>query len=200
MGQVKRAAFVIALAAALAGSTAAAQTRRAVNAPPADQLPRFNADSTLQRPNDWETWVMVGSSTGLSYNPAVNAQPGASPGMFHNVYLQPWAYRDVIRTGKFPQGSMFILAFYEASQTAAPAKRGFYEGDPLPTFEVHVKKDGIDKTGWGFFNFGEGMASATRIGGDASCYECHATEAKLDHVFVQFYPALRSKLAATPVK
>jgi len=162
------------------------------------QQPKFLSDSTLERPTDYEQWVMVGSSTGLSYNPAVNAQPGASPGMFHNVYLQPWAYRQVVETGRFPEGSMFVLAFFESSTNAAPAKGGFYEGDQLASFEVHVKKSGIDPTGWAFFGFDD-KGPGEKLPGNAPCYSCHATEAKVDNVFVQFYPALREKLAAKGV-
>jgi len=49
--------------------------------------------------------------------------------MFHNVYVQPWAYREFVRTGGFPERTMFVLSFYEASRKSAPARAGFYEGD-----------------------------------------------------------------------
>ena len=60
--------------------------------PTAEELPQLTRDGALKEPRDWETWVMVGSSTGLSYATA-GAAPvaGAAPGMFHNVYMQPWA-------------------------------------------------------------------------------------------------------------
>src|SRR2546422_396426 len=35
--------------------------------PPEDQLPRFTPSGQLLPPVGWEAWVMVGSSTGLSY-------------------------------------------------------------------------------------------------------------------------------------
>ena len=138
---------------------------------------------------------MVGSSTGLSYNSAPPPAAGAAPGMFHNVYVQPWAYREFVRTGAFPERTMFVLSFYEASRKSAPARTGFYEGDRMPGIEVHVKQRGIDKTGWGFFGFGDGAAPATMIPGAAPCYSCHASEAAHDQVFTQFYPPLRERLA-----
>ena len=168
-------------------TVAAAQTP----APPRDQLPQFSPDGRLQRPTGWEAWVMVGTSTGLSYSDEVNARPGAGPGMFHNVYLQPWAYRHFVDTGRFPEGSMFVLSFFAPSRDAAPARAGYYPADPMPVVEVHLKKAGVDSTGWGFYNFGEGVEAASRIPGAAACYSCHAKEARVDHVFVQFYPALR---------
>jgi hypothetical protein len=163
--------------------------------PPADQEPRFASSGQLLPPVGWEAWVMVGSSTGLSYNAAPPPAAGAAPGMFHNVYVQPWAYREFVRTGVFPERTMFVLSFYEASRKSAPARAGFYEGDRMPGIEVHLKQTGIDKTGWGFFGFGDGAAPATMIPGAAPCYSCHATEAAHDQVFTQFYPPLRDRLA-----
>src|SRR2546428_59101 len=109
--------------------------------------------------------------------------------------VQPWAYREFIRTGAFPERTMFVLSFYEASRKSAPARAGFYEGDRMPGIEVHLKQKGIDKTGWGFFGFGDGAAPAMMIPGAAPCYSCHATEAAHDQVFTQFYPPLRERLA-----
>ena len=43
--------------------------------------------------NRWEAWVMVGSSTGLSYNAAPAPAAGATPGMFHNRYGNGWRGR-----------------------------------------------------------------------------------------------------------
>ena len=162
---------------------------------PDDQLPRFAPGGQLLPPVGWEAWVMVGSSTGLSYATAPPPAAGAAPGMFHNVYVQPWAYREFVRTGAFPERTMFVLSFYEASRKSAPARAGFYEGDRMPGTEVHLKQRGIDKTGWGFFGFGDGAAPATMIPGAAPCYSCHATEAAHDQVFTQFYPPLRERLA-----
>jgi len=163
--------------------------------PPEDQLPRFAQRDQLVKPVGWEAWVMVGASTGLSYAAAPPPAAGAAPGMFHNVYVQPWAYREFVRTGAFPQRTMFVLSFYEASRKSTPARAGFYEGDRVPAIEVHLKQAGIDRSGWGFFGFGDSAATAAMIPGTAPCYSCHATEAAHDQVFTQFYPPLRERPA-----
>jgi hypothetical protein len=161
-----------------------------------DQRPELTQDGSLKQPKGWETWVMVGSSTGLSYaTPGAAPAAGAAPGMFHNVYMQPWAYREFSKTGVFPEGTMFVLSFYEASQKASPAKAGFYEGDRSPGFEVHLKQAGMDKSGWAFFGFADDTSNGTKLPGTASCYSCHATEAAHDNVFTQFYPPIRERLA-----
>jgi hypothetical protein len=163
---------------------------------PVDQIPKLTRDGALSQPVGWETWVMVGSSTGLSYNtPGAAPAQGAAPGMFHNVYLQPWAYREFIHNGVFPEGSMFVLAFYEASQKASPARAGFYEGDRAPGFEVHLKRAGIDSSGWAFFAFSDSVSPGAKLPGSASCYSCHSKEAAHDNVFTQFYPPIRDRLA-----
>jgi hypothetical protein len=170
--------------------------QRPPNDPPQEQRPQFTKDGSLTEPKDWETWVMVGSSTGLSYaTPGAAPVAGAAPGMFHNVYMQPWSYRDFVKTGVFPEGTMFVLSFYEASRKSAPAKAGFYEGDRVPGIEIHLKQKGIDQTGWAFFGFGDTASVGAKIPGSASCYSCHAAEAAHDNVFTQFYPFMRERLA-----
>ena len=155
----------------------------------ASQSPAFTDSGELLRPEGWEAWVMVGASIGLSYT-----EPGAAPGRFHNVFMQPWAYRHFLESGEFAEETMFVLAFYDASQDADPAAAGFYEGELSSTIEVHLKKQGLDESGWGFFGFSGDAASGEAFPSEASCYTCHAERADLDNVFVQFYPALRGKL------
>jgi Cytochrome P460 len=167
------------------------------NSIPADQLPQFTPDGSLREPSNWETWVMVGASTGLSYNaPAAAPAAGAAPGTFHNVYMQPWAYREFMRTGVFPERTMLVLSFFDASRKSAPAKAGFYEGDRVPDIDIHLKRKGTDQTGWAFFGFTDGAAVGGKLPSWASCYSCHATEAAHDNVFTQFYPFLRTRLAS----
>ncbi len=145
-------------------------------------MPRFTSDGSLIRPEGWEEWVMVGASIGLT--------SGAGPGMFHTIFMQPWAYRHYQGTGEFAEKTMFILAMSQAAQAADPARGGFFEGERMLA-EIHLKQKGLHESGWGFYAFGGGAESAPMIPGDAACYSCHAEETTLDNVFVQFYPPLR---------
>jgi hypothetical protein len=168
--------------------------------PPKDQLPQFTAEGRLLRPHGYEEWVMVGASTGLSYAQSQAAPvAGAAPGMFHNVYLQPWAYRYAIEHRAFPENAMFVLTFFAPSRKSNPARAGFYEGQRDPGFEVHLKRKDDDSSGWGFYGFGsDTTASAAKLPGSLACYSCHKNEAAFDNAFVQFYPALRERLLAKP--
>jgi hypothetical protein len=183
------------VAAAAAVSALALQSGGSQD-PPADQVAQFTKDGRLIRPKGWEEWVMVGASTGLSYaEPRTPPVAGASPGMFHNIYLQQWAYRYAMKNGAFPEGAMFVMSFYAPSRKSNPARSGFYEGDRIPGIEVHLKRAGVDPTGWAFYGFGSDTTStAAKLPGELACYSCHKAEAAFDQAFVQFYPALRERL------
>jgi hypothetical protein len=162
---------------------------------PKSQLPQFTKEGRLVRPRGYEEWVMVGASTGLSYaEPQTKPAAGAPPGMFHNIYLQPWAYRYVMEHRAFPENAMFVMTLYEPSQKSNPARFGFYEGDRMPGFEVHLKNKDVDSTGWGFYGFGDTNTTTAKLPGNLACYSCHAEEAAFDNAFVQFYPAIRERL------
>jgi hypothetical protein len=179
--------------------TGSSGCRNQVETAGSEQLPQFTENGSLKEPQEWQAWVMVGASTGLSYAaPGAAPAAGAAPGLFHNVHLQPWAYREFIKTGVFPEGSMFVLSFFEASQKATPARAGFYEGDRVPGIEIHLKQKGSDKSGWAFYGFNDTASVGTKLPSSASCYSCHATEAAHDNVFTQFYPYVRARLARTP--
>lgn len=191
----KSTTILVVVAAAI--SALALQARKQ-GGPPADQLPQFTADGRLRRPKGYEEWVMVGASTGLSYaQPQTRAPAGAAPGMFHNIYLQQWAYRYAMEHRAFPEGAMFVMTFFAPSRKSRPARVGFYEGDRVPGLEVHLKRAGVDPTGWGFYGFNSDTTStAAKLPGELACYNCHKTEAAFDQAFVQFYPALRGRLLA----
>lgn len=177
-----------------AGRDAVAADSTATDSIPPDQLPRFTETGELVRPEGWEGWVLAGTSIGLGYTePTTLPEPGAAPGIFLNVYLQPWAYERFLATGEFPQGTMFILAGSDAVDRVDPARRGFTMGE-IGLMEVHLKQEGLHETGWGFYGFGGDAASSPMISGEANCYSCHRDEAAHDHAFVQFYPKLRERL------
>lgn len=172
----------------------AAGKEGAEDAVPADLRPRFTPEGDLVRPEGWEAWVLAGTSMGLTYNePADASAPGEPPGRFLNVYIQPWAYERFMASGAFPEGTMFILAGADPVDKADPARGGFYQGE-VSLLEVHLKQDGLDPTGWGFYGFTAEAETARRIPSDANCYSCHRDEAAFDHAFVQFYPAMRQRL------
>src|SRR6266566_3587538 len=89
--------------------------------PPDDQLPRFAPGGQLLPPVGWEAWVMVGSSTGLSYAAAPPPAAGAAPGMFHNVYVQPWAFGS--SSGRAPSPSARCSYSRSTRRRTSPRRR-----------------------------------------------------------------------------
>jgi hypothetical protein len=172
--------------------------REEVAEPAAHLLPRFTPEGELIRPEGWESWVLAGTSMGLTYTEsAMTPGPGEPPGDFLNVYLQPWAYARFMETGELPEGTMFALVGSDPVRRTDPARGGFTQGT-MSLMEVHLKQEGLHESGWGFYGFGGGEETAELIPGDAACYSCHRDEAAFDHAFVQFYPAMRERLDLDP--
>ena len=150
------------------------------------------AGRTLIRPDGVERWVLVGASLGLGYDAGGRS---GGPGMFHNVYLEPGAYAEYIRSGRFPDQTMLAMTVYQPADRVSPLKRGLFEGQFLG-LEVAVKDPKRFEGGWAYFVFGTGGPGAeARALPRAACQHCHATHAAKDNVFVQFYPVLRDRLA-----
>ena len=152
---------------------------------------RFAGDS-LVLPAGIERWVLAGSSLGLAYDaPSAADAAGGGGRLFHNVYIEPSAYEHYRRTGRFKDGTLLALALHPAESSAHPRKDGLYEGDRI-ALEIALKDGARYAGGWAYFGFG-----AARPGARAApfppprCRACHAANAADDHVFVQFYPALR---------
>ncbi len=154
-------------------------------------VPQYDKDGALLRPKNFYTWVFVGSSIGLSY--AKNSD-SSGPGMFHNVYTQPEAYREFLKTGKFPEKTIFIIDMHDSTQNASISKHGYTEGEAMG-MDVSVKDHEHFPEGWAYFNFSGDDGKLTdkaKAFPKNDCYACHAQHGAADNVFVQFYPVLRN--------
>jgi hypothetical protein len=156
---------------------------------PQDDGPHYASDGALIRPTNFETWIFVGASTGLSYEESMKTK---GPGEFHNVYLRPESYRAYLQTGKFPEKTMLALALYSPSEKVSPSHAGYFEGD-FDSLAVAVKDHSHFPEGWAYFNFGSAhdMSERAMPVSKSNCYSCHSKNGADDNVFVQFYPILR---------
>lgn len=165
-------------------------------APPHPPAPRYTPAGALILPPGIETWIRVGSSIGLGYS----VSDESPPGMFHNVSLEPAAYAEYRRTGRFPNHTQLALTIYSAGRGVAPARHGWFEGE-LAAVEMAVKDTARFAGGWAYFGFEPGGRGATSLPFPRErCARCHAAHAAKDNVFLQFYPVLRDppSLLATP--
>lgn len=153
---------------------------------PANEVPELRAGNALTLPADFREWVFLGAGLGMTYGP--NAPAAGQPQAFTNVYVNPASYRAFLKTGAWPDRTMFILEIRGSASEASINRFGRFQTG-LRAIEVNLK-DARLPGGWGFFDFGTAPGPATPLPQTASCYTCHRDNAAVENTFVQFYPTL----------
>lgn len=153
-----------------------------------DPGPRYKGQNLL-RPTDYREWVFLSSGLGMDYDPA---PPGVErPPLFGNVYVNPTSYRAFMKTGSWPDRTIFVLEFRASKTEGSINKVGRFQGE-LVALEAEVK-DSRFPDGWAFFNFtrkGQIFDVAEPLPDSAGCMECHTKHTAVEKTFVQFYPTL----------
>jgi Cytochrome P460 len=191
MKSVLRIAALTATAVGILGLGVVAFAQTAATAKPI-QIAQFTADGKLQKPADLDSWVFLGTSLGMGYNPgSFNA---AHPGQFQVVLMEPNAYRHFVQYRSYAPGSMFLLSFYDSDkQQRSINQNGFTQAD-LTNYEIHVidpaKGDQGDK-GHAFYVFNPNDTQGNPLPAGNACVRCHVDHGAFDGTFAQFYPTLR---------
>lgn len=173
-------------------ATLAAQPPPAETAAPRIAGTVFTAEKTLQRPAGYRNWRYVSSGLGMSYGPAAQAAALTGHVMFDNVFVQPEAYEAFVKSGTWPEGTMFVLELRGSESERPPNNRGYFQTD-LHGIEVSVKDSKRFKERWAYFDFGDARSATPEPA--SNCFACHAANAAVDMTFVQFYPTLQDKIA-----
>ncbi len=171
------------------------------------EQPQYNDSGNLKVPQGYETWVFVGSNLGLGYKQSLAAMTAveakrAERGSFHNIYINPGAYRQFIKKGTFPDPTVLVMEHYvaEDKEPKGIVDKGVFNGKRSGV-EVAVKNtkrpDG-SSTPWAYYVFTDRTdpSKVTPVATafpDAACHQCHLEHASTDNVWVQFYPALRDR-------
>jgi hypothetical protein len=145
--------------------------------------PRYTPEGMLVKP-EYREWVFLGSGLGMTYGPAAGGEP-----RFDNVFVSPSAYRRFVETGRWPDGTVFVLEVRLAESKGSINQGGHYQAG-VAAVEVHVKDEKRFPSKWGFFAFPENAATARVIPPGANCYSCHEQHGAVDTTFVQFYPTV----------
>jgi hypothetical protein len=145
----------------------------------------YTADGQMRAPVHYREWVYLTSGLDMSYT----ASAAGDMQMFDNVFVNPAAYREFLKTGTWPDKTVLVLEVRGAEQKVSINKRGRSQSADMMGLEVHVK-DATLPGGWGFFEFDLGKTTAKMVPRPASCYSCHEMHAAVDTTFVQFYPTL----------
>jgi hypothetical protein len=141
------------------------------------------AEGQMPLPKDYREWVFVTSGLGMTYGSPEAAQDREP--RFDNVFVNRAAYQSFLETGKWPDGTTFVLEVRTAQSKASINNGGHFQSE-LVAIEAEVKSGGK----WTFYGFGKGSATAKPIPASASCYSCHGQHGAVDNTFVQFYPTL----------
>jgi hypothetical protein len=154
----------------------------------AQQDPQFTKDGRLVRPGNYREWIFLSSGLGMTYGPAKQT-PNDAP-RFDNVFVQPQAYKAFLKTGTWPDGTIFALEVRSSTSSGSINRGGHYQ-EGVVGLEVEVKDSSRFPNKWAFFDFGSPNTTAAKaIPTTASCYSCHSANGAVDNTFVQFYPTL----------
>jgi hypothetical protein len=151
------------------------------------QDPQFTKDNALLKPENYREWIYLSSGVGMVYGPARESSASDNP-PFENVFVNPKAYKAFLESGKWPNGTTFVLEIRASASQGSINKGGHFQQDRL-RYEVEVK-DPRFPDNWAFFGFGEKDASAQAIPKTAGCQACHSKNGAVENTFVQFYPTL----------
>jgi len=161
----------------------------------------FTSDGKAQLPTGFRSWVFLGAP--LTPN-ALNNNKANFP-EHHHVYVQKQNLDAYMKTGSFPEGTVFVKeltlvlnpTFPDGSRTE-PSGRGYFNG-AYNGIDMSIKdsKKYAKTNGWGYFTFGHHPLPYDKTAAEkpaSECAGCHiANVAKTDMTWVQFYPMLRDK-------
>jgi hypothetical protein len=127
--------------------------------PPASDGPMLQDGNHLAFPDAYREWVFLSAGLGMNYGP--NAPAAGQPQSFTNVYVNPSSYRAFMKTGTWPDRTMFVLEIRGSASEGSINRSGRYQTD-LRAIEANVK-DARLPGGWGFYDFGRNTAAVAPL-------------------------------------
>ena len=155
--------------------------------PQGKDVPEYNKDGELQRPANYRDWQFLTSGFGMNY---AKGADGMDHPMFTNVFVPQWAYSEFLKSGKWPDKTVFVVEERGSETKGSINKVGHFQTD-LMGYGVEVKDETRFPDKWAYFNFDEGSKSA-QANPKTACWQCHEDHAAVEHSFVQFYPTLKT--------
>src|SRR4051794_35914250 len=83
---------------------------------------------TLPFPANYREWVFLSSGLGMTYGPL--ATPPAHPA-FDNVFVKPEAYQAFLKTGTWPDKTMFVLEVRGSASEGSINKGGHFQSSDI---------------------------------------------------------------------
>ena len=149
----------------------------------------FNDSNQLVFPHGTDRWIVMGTNIGSDYSD--EAFDPKNPGNIGVVQMEPRAYDYLLEHGRYADGTMFLLSFYETQVKPEPELNGFVQG-ALSALEIHLIDRRKYEEGRAFFLFEAAEpAPSTVLPAGNECVRCHNEHGEFDGTFTQFYPAIR---------
>jgi hypothetical protein len=159
---------------------------------PESETPKYTADGQLIpfSPEVFREWIWVGEP--LTPNDLNDGE--ANFPEFHDVYINPTAWREWKKSGTFPDGTVLIKELTSVGSKKAASGNGYFQGEftGLEHAIKDTKRFPAEAKGWGYFSFGHKYPLKKQAAQNpvASCAACHIANAQNDMVFTQYYPVL----------
>jgi Cytochrome P460 len=150
-----------------------------------EDRPRYTPEQELIRPPDYRDWIFLSSGLGMNYNPAAGGHD-----IFTNVFVPQWAYGEFLKSGKWPEKTIFVVEERGADSRASINQHGHYQTTELMGLGVEVKDSTQIPEKWAYFSF-DSKAKSAAANPKQGCFQCHEAHAAVEHSFVQFYPTLK---------
>lgn len=154
---------------------------------------QYTVDNRLLIPADYRQWIFLTSSLDLNYDRPVPGAPRA-PSLLDNVFVNPTAYAEFVKTGHWPDGTVLVKENRLAATAGTISNSGKYQ-TAVVSMELHVKDARRFAGQWAFF-VSDGKRPAQFVPTSEDCYSCHSEHGAVDTTFVQFYPTLLQIAAA----
>jgi hypothetical protein len=143
---------------------------------------QYTKDGELVLPQDYRQWIFLSAGIGMTYSGNASENPA-----FENVFVNPEAYRQFLKTGTWPDRTVMLLEIRKSESRVSINKDGRVQTG-VRAIEAHVKDSA--RGGWAFYGFQNGAEKGKLFPKTAECYSCHEKNGATDTTFVQFYPTL----------
>jgi hypothetical protein len=143
----------------------------------------------VSRPADLYAWPTLGTTLRMRLD-------GSNvPDEMRHVQVEPKAFDRFRSEGEFPDGTTFAVTFYALEQDGKHSPKT--DGEPALYAQGRQRFFGLEvldrrhADGRRFYSFPPDAYKARALPAGNACAACHRSEATVQGVFAQYYPAMR---------
>ena len=122
-----------------------------------ESAPQYNKDGELLRPQNYRQWVFLSSGFGMNYSKGAD---GMDHPMFTNVFVPQRPYNEFLKTGHWPDKTIFVVEERGVGTDVNPARKGQFQVESMG-LGVEVKDSRFPEK-WAYFGFGDKTASSKK--------------------------------------